>query len=390
MDRTARRLAILVVALGALGYFFYKFRNSITLEGFHWSTVWSSLRNANLGLLLLALVVIYGCFAIRAVRWNWLSRTFGVTNFWTTYSATLSGFACTFLLGRAGEPIRPVLIAKKNALSIPRMFGVYVLERVFDVAAAAVIAGSALLLFQRKEIPGMAHLDLMNKARLAGAALILGLLAMIAFLIYFRYHGAEWLGRRLQKPAWRAGWRGKIVGLLEGFSEGLQGIRTVTDLVILSALTAVHWALIVGCYLWIAHALGGKLLTLDYSDAMLVLAFSVVGSTAQLPGVGGGAQAATFLVFTLIFGVEKEPAATASILIWLITFASCSLMGLPLLLREGTSMGELRKMAAGARDEERARLEADAERDAGIGIAEIEREHMAPRYRKDESEERPS
>ena len=388
MDRTARRLAILFVAVAALGYFFYKFRNSITLEGFQWSTVWESLRHANLGLLVLALAVIYGCFAIRALRWNWLSRTFGTTNFWATYSATLSGFACTFLLGRAGEPIRPVLIAKKNSLSIPRMFGVYVLERVFDIAAAAVIAGSALLLFQRKEIPGMAHLDLMNKARLAGGALIFGLIVMVAFLIYFRYHGAEWLGRRLQHPAWRAGWRGKIVGLLEGFSEGLQGIRTAGDLVILSALTAVHWALIVGCYLWIAHALGGRLLTLDYSDAMLVLAFSVVGSTAQLPGVGGGAQAATFLVFTLIFGVEKEPAATASILIWLITFASCSLVGLPLLLREGTSMGELRAMATGARDEERARLEADAERAAGIGIAEIEREHMAPRFRKDKSEER--
>src|ERR1700722_3107764 len=385
MDRTARRLAILFVAVAALGYFFYKFRNSITLEGFHWSTVWESLRHADLGLLVLALVVIYGCFAIRALRWNWLSRTFGTTNFWATYSATLSGFACTFLLGRAGEPIRPVLIAKKNSLSIPRMFGVYVLERVFDIAAAAVIAGSALLLFQRKEIPGMAHLDLMNKP---GLALILGLLCMVAFLIYFRYHGAEWLARRLQHPAWRAGWRGKIVGLLEGFSEGLQGIRTVGDLIILSALTALHWALIVGCYLWISHALGGKLLALDYSDAMLVLAFSVVGSTAQLPGVGGGAQAATFLVFTLIFGVEKEPAATASILIWLITFASCSLVGLPLLLREGTSMGELRAMAAGARDEELARLEADAERAAGIGIAEIEREHMAPRFRKDKSEER--
>ncbi len=67
MDRTARRLAILVVALGALGYFFYKFRNSITLEGFHWSTVGASLRQANIGLLLLALVTIYGCFALRAV-----------------------------------------------------------------------------------------------------------------------------------------------------------------------------------------------------------------------------------------------------------------------------------------------------------------------------------
>jgi uncharacterized protein (TIRG00374 family) len=387
MDRTARRLAILFVAVAALGYFFYKFRNSITLEGFHWSTVWESLRHANLGLLVLALVVIYGCFVIRAVRWNWLSRTFGPTHFWPTYSATLSGFACTFLLGRAGEPIRPVLIGKKNSLPIPHMFGVYVLERVFDVAAAAVIAGSALLLFQRKEIPGV-DIPLMDKARFAGALLILGLLAMISFLVYFRYHGAEWLGRRLQKPAWRAGWRGKIVGLLEGFSEGLQGIRTAGDLVMLSALTAVHWALIVGCYLWIAHALGGKLLALDYSDAMLVLAFSVVGSTAQLPGVGGGAQAATFLVFTLIFGVEKEPAATASILIWLITFASCSLVGLPLLLREGTSMGELREMATGARREAQTQFDADATRDAEIGDEKIAFERMTRLKAKKESEER--
>src|SRR5277367_5239674 len=197
MERTSRRLSIEVVAVAALGYFFYKFRNSITLEGFHWSTVGQSLRNANLGLLLLSLVSIYGCFAIRAVRWNRLSRSFGPTKFGATYSATLSGFACTFLLGRAGEPIRPVLIARKNALSIPRMFGVYVLERVFDVAAAAVMAGSALLLFQRKEIPGVEHIDLMNRARLAGAALIFGLIVMVAFLIYFRYHGAEWLARRL-------------------------------------------------------------------------------------------------------------------------------------------------------------------------------------------------
>jgi glycosyltransferase 2 family protein len=389
MDRTSRRIVVLVVAVAALGYFFYKFRNSITLEGFHWSTVWQALREANLGLLLLALVVIYGCFAIRAVRWNWLSRSLGSTKFWATYSATLSGFACTFLLGRAGEPIRPVLIARKNSLSIPRMFGVYVLERVFDIAAAAVIAGSALLLFQRKEIPGVAHIDLMNKARVAGGALIVGLLCMVAFLVYFRYHGAEWLAGRLQKSSWRAGWRGRIIALLEGFSEGLQGIRTGADLVLLIALTAAHWALIVGCYLWIGHALGGKLLALDYSDALLAVAFSVVGSTAQLPGVGGGAQAATFLVFTLIFGVEKEPAATASILIWLITFASCSLVGLPLLLREGTSMGELRQMATGARQAAEVELEAQAERDAELGIEKIELEHMARIKPKGKSEERP-
>src|ERR1700735_529471 len=377
MHRTSRRVVILVVAVASLGYFVYKFRNSITLEGFHWSTVGQSLREANLGLLLLALVTIYGCFAIRAVRWNWLSRSFGPATFGATYSATLSGFACTFLLGRAGEPIRPVLIGKKNSLSIPRMFGVYVLERVFDVAATAVIAGSALLLFQRKEIAGEAHMDIMNKARIAGGALIAGLLVMVSFLIHFRYHGAEWLARGLQKSSWRAGWRGKIIALLEGFSEGLQGIRTGVDMVVPIALTAVHWAMIVFCYLWIAHALGGKLLELDFAGAMLVLGFSAVGSAMQLPGVGGGAQVATFLVFTLVFGVEKIPAATASILIWLITFASCSLVGLPLLLAEGWSMGELRHMASGAARAAEVQLETDAERDAEIGVEKIAFEHVA-------------
>jgi glycosyltransferase 2 family protein len=389
MHRTSRRVVILVVAVAALGYFVYKFRNSITLEGFHWSTVGQSLREANLGLLLLALVTIYGCFAIRAVRWNWLSRSFGPATFGATYSATLSGFACTFLLGRAGEPIRPVLIGKKNSLSIPRMFGVYVLERVFDIAATAVIAGSALLLFQRQEIAGESHLDIMNKARIAGGALMVGLVVMVSFLIYFRYHGAEWLARRLQKSSWRGGWRGKIIALLEGFSEGLQGIRTGGDLMALIALTALHWALIVFCYLWIAHALGGKLLELDFAGAMLVLGFSAVGSAMQLPGVGGGAQVATFLVFTLVFGVEKVPAATASILIWLITFASCSLVGLPLLLAEGWSMGELRQMASGAARSAEIQLEADAERDAEIGVERIAFERMKKIKPKDDSEERP-
>jgi Sec-independent protein translocase protein TatA len=105
------------------------------------------------------------------------------------------------------------------------------------------------------------------------------------------------------------------------------------------------------CYLWVANAFGGKLCQLTLADSALVLAFSMVGSAVQFPGVGGGAQVATFVVLTLIFGVEKVPAATMSIMVWLLTFASCSLAGLPLLFREGWSMGELRKMATAAEQE---------------------------------------
>ncbi|MGA8677752.1 MAG: lysylphosphatidylglycerol synthase transmembrane domain-containing protein [Candidatus Acidiferrales bacterium] len=364
MLRNSRRLILLFLAAVALGYLFYKFRNSIALEGFHWSMVGQSLRDARLSLLLLAIVAAYGCFAIRALRWMRFSRTLGQTHFWNVYPATLMGFSCTFLLGRAAEPIRPVLIAKKDSHSVPHMFGVYVLERVFDMAATAVLAGTALLFFERHGIVGGQNDAVMKVARSAGAALLVGLIAVISFLIYFRYHGAEWLGRRLQESSWRGGWRGKIVALLEGFSEGLQGIRTWNDLGVLIALTVAHWALVVCCYLWVFNSFGGQLGKLSFASAALILAFSMVGSAAQLPGVGGGAQLATFLVLTLIFGVEKVPAATASIVVWLITFASCCLVGLPLLFREGWSMGELRKMASQAEHD----AEAVAEQ-AALGAA---------------------
>jgi hypothetical protein len=88
----------------------------------------------------------------------------------------------------------------------------------------------------------------------------------------------------------------------------------------------------------------GGALAINLGDAMLVMAFTLVG-WPQLPGVGGGSQVASFLAYTAIFGVESEPAAAASIVLWLIRFAGCSLVGVPLLIHEGFSLGKLREMA---------------------------------------------
>ena len=133
--KKSRRYLLLLLALLALGYFFYRFRNAITLEGFRWGMVAQSLRYARVSLLLLGIATIYVCFALRALRWMRFCRWLGPTRFSNVYSATLMGFACVFLLGRAGEPIRPVLIARKDSLSMPGMLGVYVLERISDAAA---------------------------------------------------------------------------------------------------------------------------------------------------------------------------------------------------------------------------------------------------------------
>lgn len=345
MRRSLRKLLILAVALVALAALLYKFRNSITLEGFQWSRLGSDLREANIWLLLLSLAAIYAAYAIRAARWQRFSRYLGQSNFSGVYATTLMGFACLFLLGRAGEPIRPLLIARKEKLPVTGMFGVYVLERIMDLSATAIFAGFALMEISHGSLASGTQTRFIHGVQKSGVALLIAFGVLVAFLIYFRLHGAGALALRLERSRGRTGLRAKLEALLGGISEGLHSLRTWGDLAVGCFWTAAHWLLVVFIYVWISHAFGGSLLQLDFSNAMLVLAFTMVGSAVQLPGVGGGAQVATFLVLSVLFGVEKERAAAASITIWLITFAGSCLVGIPLLFREGWSMGELRRSA---------------------------------------------
>jgi hypothetical protein len=48
--------------------------------------------------------------------------------------------------------------------------------------------------------------------------------------------------------------------------------------------------------------------------------------------------------FTRLYGVEQETAFAAAMVLWAVTFAACSLAGIPLLLKEGLSLGELRRL----------------------------------------------
>lgn len=356
MSKSLRKALLATVALIVVGFLLYRSRHAIGLKDFSWSSLAEAVRNANWWYLLLSLSAIYVAYYIRAIRWVYFSRYMGKPRLWGVYRSTLIGFATIFLLGRAGEPIRPILIARKEQLPVSSMFGVYVLERLFDTGATVVMAGITLLLFPHLAVPGSESERWLAVARTTGTILLVGLVAAIALLVYMRLHGSKAVERRLEPWRTHHGWRARVAGLFGGFVEGLQAIRSFGDLLVAVSYSTAHWALVAGCYLWISWSFGGKLAEVDMPGALLVLAFTMVGSTVQLPGVGGGSQLACYLAFTLFLGIESGPAIVAAVVIWLITFAGSTLAGVPLLVREGWSMGELRRMA---------KAEAEAEADGG-------------------------
>lgn len=347
MRGSLRKFLLALLALGALAALAYLFRHKIHLGDFTWSRFIHAVGQANVWLLLVSAIAVYGAYALRALRWQRLSRYLGPTRFWDVYSATVMGFASIFILGRAGEPVRPLLLARKSHVAVASMFGVWVLERITDFGAAVALAALSLLVFAEKLADAGLNTDWVDNAR-DGGWLLLGMLAaIVALMVYFRLHGAGVLERRLTYWHGAKGFKGWLAGIIAGFSEGLQAIRTPADLLVAVVYTAAHWGLVTLTYLWIARAFAGAFVQSDmtFPGAMLLLAVTLVGSVLQLPGVGGGAQVASFIALTTIFGVEQEPAAAIAIVLWVITFAAPVVVGVPLLIHEGLSMGELRSLA---------------------------------------------
>ena len=356
MRATLRRLIVAILVLAVLAAIAYQSRHKVHLADFTWRKFIHSVGQANVWLLLLSIVAIYGCYALRALRWQRFCRYLGPTSFVNTFTGTVMGFAAIFVLGRAGEPVRPLLLARKDHLPVASMFGIFFLERFFDFAAAAALACLSLLVFSNRLSDAGADMNWVNGAPRHGAWLLLAAVScLIALLVYYRLHGAGAVDRGLERWRTAGGIRSRVASVITGISEGLQAIRTLSDLWAALIYTALHWTLAVLIYLWIAKAFGDAFLHTDmnFSGAMLILAVTLVGSALQLPGVGGGAQIASFIGMTKIFGVEQEPAAAIAVVLWIITFASCTLVGIPLLIHEGMSVGELRKLA---------RAEAEAEK----------------------------
>src|SRR5215467_6757250 len=348
MQSSSRKLLIILASVMLAGFVVYQSSGFIHKANFSGEKLLHAVAGANLYLLLLPILVIYGCYAVRALRWQLFQGNLGSSRFSVIYKMTLAGFAAIFILGRPGEPVRPLLLSRKEKLPIADMFGVYALERLFDIGATAVIGALALILYQSHGYQAGLTSELGTWPRKAGVSLMLIVVGGIAALAYLRLHGSSELERRLQ--GWREthGWRRSVAGILLGFVRGVQAIRDVKELLLAIFYSALHWFLVLLVYYWGTHSFANaspRMAELSLGQVMLVMAFSLVGSVVQLPAVGGGAQLASVLVYTKIFGVETEPATAVAVVLWLIGFAACCLAGVPFLIEEGLSLGKLREFA---------------------------------------------
>ena len=105
-----------------------------------------------------AVALIYIAYVLRAVRWKiFLKPVRPNAKVIDLVSPTLIGFTGLALLGRAGEFIRPYLIARRQKLPFSSQLAVWAVERIFDIGAFTVLM--VLAIFLPSAMPSIPHLE---------------------------------------------------------------------------------------------------------------------------------------------------------------------------------------------------------------------------------------
>src|ERR1044071_5203259 len=148
-----------------------------------WDEVRHAVGNADPYLLAVAVVIICLAYAFRAFRWAALLKPLSTARFSDLFAATTIGFSGVFLLGRAGEFVRPVVLSMRDPRVRPSASLVTILvERIYDMSAVALMFAINLLWF----VPPNTVEVSFERVRTAGWTLLGATIIGIAFLVWFR------------------------------------------------------------------------------------------------------------------------------------------------------------------------------------------------------------
>ena len=337
MDRK-RILASVVVFLILAVLVYLQYRHWRT---FDWGTFWSQTHRINKWHVLHGILLIYLGYILRAVRWKiFLRPVRPKTRVIDLFSPTLIGFAGLALLGRAGEFIRPYLIARRTDLPFSSQLAVWAVERIFDVGAFAFLI--ALAIFLPSALPSIPHPEYYARFREAGFVLI-GLVAgltIAAVLIGRNVESAALFVERLFQSL-PSHFGHKLGQKVREFGTGLNTIHGPFSLLWLTVVSVGMWYFIALSYHEVTHSYGVDALEIPVSQLLILMGSSMVGSMLQLPAVGGGTQMATIATLSSVFDVPAELAASCGILLWLVTFAAVVPVGLFLAHHERLSLRKL-------------------------------------------------
>ncbi len=330
----------LAVALALLtGVVLYRWRST----PFQWHKFFATLTAVDWHWLAASIVLMLLTYIGRALRWEVMLRPLRPkSSFKGLCSATVIGFTAVVLLGRAGELVRPYLIALKERVSFSSQMASWLLERILDTIIVLLIFGVGLTKIPDRGLHLSPGLEWFVRAGGYIIASICGICGV--FLVVFRNFSEAAQSRILGALTFlpESSFR-KVEKTLTAFSQGMQSTRNHGFLLLLILYTLLEWSVIIAAYYALFQAFSATS-SLGLIDTLIFVGFVSLGSIVQIPGIGGGVQVATVVVLTEIFGLSLEASSGLALLIWVLSFVIVVPFGLLSAFHEGINWNKFKHL----------------------------------------------
>jgi len=298
-----------------------------------------AIRSANPLALLIGFALGFAALWIRVWRWKRLLAETGNVPLRSAYHATAIGFGASVILPfKAGEVIRPILLARERKLPISRLLASVLIERLFDLVAIL-----SLFLFSVFSPVGLkadpAYQRTISNGALVGLGALLALVSGLVFLAIFRERFlAQTLGRLRFLPE-------NLRHRLEEFAghclEGLAALRRPVNLIVILAQSFFLWV-VIDFQVW--ANLQAFRFSVPFRSTYLIVAFGAAGLAVPTPGGVGGFHKTTQEAVKL-YGVSPANATAFAIVHHAACFIPVVLLGAISILMTGMSLRSVRTLA---------------------------------------------
>ncbi|HEY5616876.1 MAG TPA: lysylphosphatidylglycerol synthase transmembrane domain-containing protein [Vicinamibacterales bacterium] len=305
------------------------------------ASVWMQVRRARIDLLAAGFVAVVLTYVIRAWRWQYLLNPIGPTRFRTAFRTTVIGFAALGVLpARAGDVLRPYLLARQEGLTVSATLATIVMERVLDlIAVLALLALYVWGIAEPTTLPPALLRGIEISSALAGlAAIVLMIVMWILATHPERIGGLVFTAARvLPHPV-----ADRLAALARTFSGGFAVAREPRALA-----AAFAWSF----PLWLTIAAEAWLVTIAFGIAMpfpgtfLLQALLVIGVAVPTPGAVGSYHEAYRIGVTTFFGAPEDTAVAAAIVTHAVSYFPVVLTGIVFMIQDGLSFGRIKALA---------------------------------------------
>ncbi len=325
---------ILIIGLGAAWWF---------VSGLDWDSVGSNLRSARIWPLVTAAILINLAILARSLRWQAFLNPIRKVGLESLFAATSIGFGSLFVIGRAGEIVRPAVLSLRERLRPSATIATILIERIYDTTTVVSLFAVNLIFFDFSDT-ALDNQSSIRSMRLLGLTLFAGIVTGLIILIVLRLRSEQvidWIERaatRLPRAL-----VGPLVNLVRHLSDGLSVLLNLRELLVTILHTIMVWGLISSATWMTLYAFG---LTFSAGEIIFVLGMGLVGSVVPTPGGSAGAFHVAAAKGFEILGLETNLAASIAIIYHLIAFGPPFLMALFFLIRDEISLHQIREMLA--------------------------------------------